>query len=122
MGNSIQKEQLLKEHEAEMAMIRNKHDENERKLLIEELALKYNLEKFKAEIERLARLDAYHHDIDKRNIEVKKKERDQYHEREETKIKNNFINSQKALSNEELKINHMHNENILKENNRKIST
>ena len=42
MGNSNRKLQLMNEHEAEMAMIRNKHDENEKKLLIEELALKYN--------------------------------------------------------------------------------
>ena len=118
MGNSNRKLQLMNEHEAEMAMIRNKHDENERKLLIEELALKYNLEKFKAEIERLARLDAYHYNIEKKKIEAEIRKNDQYHKREETKIKNNFINSQKALSNEELKINHMHNENILKENNR----
>ena len=118
MGNSNRKLQLMKEHEAEMAMIRNKHDENERKLLIEELALKYNLEKHKAEIERLARLDAYHYDIEKKKIEADIRKNDQFNEREKTKIKNNFINSQKALSNEELKINHIHNENILKENNR----
>ena len=118
MGNSNRKLQLMKEHEAEMAMIRNKHNENERKLLIEELALKYNLEKHKAEIERLARLDAYHYDIEKKKIEADIRKNDQFNEREKTKIKNNFINSQKALSNEELKINHIHNENILKENNR----
>ena len=117
MGNSNRKLQLMNEHAAEMEMIRNKH-EAEKKLLIEKLALQYNLEKYKTEIERLAKLDAYHYDIEKRQLEAKIRERDQFHEREKIKNEYTFKNNQKALSNEELKINHIHNENILKENNR----
>ena len=43
----------MNELEAEIGMIQNQHDENEKKLLIEELVLKYNLEKHKTEIKRL---------------------------------------------------------------------
>ena len=118
MGNSNKKAQLMREHQAEMAMIRNKHDENEKKLLIEKLALEHNLEKHKAEIARLAKLDALQYQAEIKNIEAKIRQNDQYHEREKIKNEHNFINEQKSLSNEELKINHIHNENIIKENNR----
>ena len=118
MGNSNRKAQLMREHEAELALIRNKHDENEKKLLIEKLALEHNLEKHKAEIARLAKLDALQYQAEIKNIESKTRQNDQYHEREKIKNEHNFINEQKSLSNEELKINHIHNENILKENNR----
>ena len=90
MGNSNRKLQLMNEHSAEMEMIRNKHDIAEKKLLIEKLALQYNLEKHKAEIERLAKLDAFHYDIEKRQLEAKIRERDQFYERE--KIKNLCFN------------------------------
>lgn len=89
MGNSNKQAQLMREHEAEMAMIRNKHDENEKKLLIEKLALEHNLEKHKAEIARLARLDALQYQAEIKKIEAKIRENDQYHERE--KITNDQI-------------------------------
>ena len=88
MGNSNRKLQLMNEHAGEMEMIRNKHDLAEKKLLIEKLCLHYNLEKNKAEIERLARLVAYHYEIEKRQLEAKIREREQFHERE--KIKNEY--------------------------------
>ena len=87
MGNSNRKLQLMNEHAAEMEIIRNKH-EAEKKLLIEKLTLQFNLEKYKAEIERLAKLDAYHYDIEKKQLEAKIREKDQFHERE--KIKNEY--------------------------------
>ena len=118
MGNSNKKVQLMKECEVKMSMIRNKHDENEKKLLIEKLALEHNLEKHKAEIARLARLDDLQYKAEIKKNEAKIRENDQYHEREKINNEYNFINKQKSLSNEELKINHIHNENILKENNR----
>ena len=92
MGNSNKKAQLMREHEAEMALIRNKHDENEKKLLIEKLALEHNLEKHKAEIARLAKLDALQYQAEIKNIESKIRQNDQYHEREKIKNEYNFIN------------------------------
>ena len=70
MGNSNGKLQIMNEHEAEIAMIWNQHDEKEKKLAIEKLALEHNLEKH---IERLAKLDAYHYNLEKGELEAEMK-------------------------------------------------
>ena len=70
MGNSNRKLQLMNEHQAEMTMIRNMDDEKQKKLAIEKLALEHNLEKHKAEIARLAKLESYHYDLEKKQLEA----------------------------------------------------
>ena len=78
MGDSNKIVQLMREHEAEMAMISNKFNENLQKLLIENLALEHNLEKHKAEIARLVKLDALQYQAEIKNIESKIKQNAQY--------------------------------------------
>ena len=105
MGNEEEKIRLANEHCEEMERLRNIRDVNMKKLEVERLAIEYGLEKHKAEIQRLANLDKYHYDAELKRIEAMVKKNNQLHEREKIKINNDFINNQKSLSNDELRIN-----------------
>ena len=115
MGNSNRKLQLMNEHEAEMAMIRNQHDEKEKKLAIEKLALEHNLEKHRNEIERLAKLDAYHYNLEKGKLEAEIRKNELFHQREVAKIKNQQMDIIMKRENEAEK-NRQDFENVRKNN------
>ena len=68
MGSSNEKNRLLYEHQEEMEAIRNEKDIAKQKLLIKEKALQYDLEKHRAEMERLAQLDKYHYNIEMEKV------------------------------------------------------
>ena len=118
MGNSNEKARLMYEHEEEMAQISNMKDIREKEILLKEKMEQYNLEKHKAEIERLANLDRLHYQAELKQLEAQIRKNDQMHERELQKIKNDFLNNQKALDNDRQKINNIHEENLLLINNR----
>ena len=87
MGNSNEKARLMYEHEEEMAQISNMKDIREKEILLKEKMEQYNLEKHKAEIERLANLDRLHYQAELKQLEAQIRKNDQMHERELQKIK-----------------------------------
>ena len=118
MGNDNKKMRLQQEHIENLELIRSTHDIKEKNILLQEKIHQFGMEKHRAEIERLINLDNHHYDIEKRKIEAMVRKNDQFNERQLKIINNDFLNNQKELENEKLRIQCIHEENKIKEMNK----
>lgn len=105
MGNKNNNEtrSINTQHVEELERIRNIHDENQQKILLDKKIAEYNYENKRREIERLIKMDELDFKKEMERLGVERRKNDQLNE-EETTISNNQQEKMKGLDNDEKKI------------------